>query len=1008
LLLHLTAIALVCTVAAIDESAQNCLLNSAWCTQVPEIIVESEAEWGSLRPGTYFGLKQKVSGPVLGTGIMWSSSLASGNPLRDQTNHGELTRFEWLRHDGKHFGTESLVDGDYEMLIEADFVIPDSERGYRNSTAGLVPEWFQKVVIRDSPHEGNRTADAKKSFVFYFGTECVDGDTAACLADAKSQGWKVVTHEGSPERGYDAAVSIIGYTESTGWFCLFLVVDQLPNARDAREQSHDAPSVSFTGIGGVNLLHGADRIKKEAKLMGAAAEEPSSAGTRKARKQPLRASLFDDFGDLNNEADPGASFVAVHVGFNGHMRVDALLYSHLNVTSHEELLGYIGLAERERKVNVLPVWLCTELQVSYRSLVKVPVPTGTSTAPSTVMVETTGNTVDQQPSGSSRDLTRTSTAPGEFSVAEQSKGGPLMTAYCANRGECIREEVDKLLLKYVMAFDERFAAAFPLDTVGSADDADSPVFTRVDVETAKVCLSSLLGGMGYFQGRPDVGAAADIQFESAERAMSEAARSSHAVKVNPQSAPLALLSATPSRTAFPRGFLWDEGFHQMLISRWDPLLSMEVISSWLNAMHFPCNTLHGAHASDSSCVGGWIPREMILGEEARRRVPDEFVVQRVNIANPPTFLLVVENLLTRFESVEPPRRYSAPQPTPKPMLPAKTGEVATFSEDLRTDDVHGDKEVMRRYRKTLDPADEQLVHLEHSEHRDAVLSFLRDIYPRLHRWVQWFLHSQKGSSAHPGSFRWRGRSASDGKVIPNTLASGLDDYPRAPVPSAEEHHVDLHCWMVKATAVMARLETVLRNTGYALPPHSEALALMAQYQSQHEYLLQRLDELHWSDQHHGFFDVGLNDEDGHFLQEMVFRCSNPQDQSFKDIAVSMDVIRQRRQDFCPTSHPKPLYPIGDGQGNYKMVERLVTEKPKLSHIPRVGYVTIFPLLLRLLDPYSPKLGALLDVVEDPQQLWTDHGLRSLAQTDKYYQRRNSPGDAPYWRYARFECVVLFS
>ncbi|XP_065043148.1 mannosyl-oligosaccharide glucosidase GCS1-like isoform X1 [Musa acuminata AAA Group] len=157
---------------------------------------------------------------------------------------------------------------------------------------------------------------------------------------------------------------------------------------------------------------------------------------------------------------------------------------------------------------------------------------------------------------------------------------------------------------------------------GEVEDKYVSIFNikdEVDSESmivGRAAIGNLLGGIGYFYGQSRIALPKGFtQQENGEKFISYW--------------PAALFTAVPSRSFFPRGFLWDEGFHQMIIGRWDAKLSMDIIGHWLDLIN----------------IDGWIPREQILGAEALSKVPEEFVLQYPTNGNPPTLFLVLRDLL---------------------------------------------------------------------------------------------------------------------------------------------------------------------------------------------------------------------------------------------------------------------------------------------------------------------------------------------------------------------------
>lgn len=312
---------------------------------------------------------------------------------------------------------------------------------------------------------------------------------------------------------------------------------------------------------------------------------------------------------------------------------------------------------------------------------------------------------------------RLAQAPFEFEVSLVVSEGLSPTEVDEIENDLSGNRLEQRLERLRDDFDRKFERTFGLTKKG----IPTPI-----VQFGKEALSNVLGGIGYFYG---------------SSLTKKQGSSDDNVAILPE---VGLLTATPSRVVFPRGFLWDEGFHQIIVQRWDPQLSIRCLSSWFAA----------------SQASGWIPREQILGLEARNRFPEHvrhLIIQDSVVANPPTILL--------------------------PMLWLWSSMKEGRSEKPSTPD------------------------------NDISSKLANDLLTRIATYYEWLKYTQAGERAN--SFRWRGRSHEHKSPngYPLTLSSGLDDFPRAQSVSEGERHVDLHSWITWSSRLLAQILEVHGQDG---------------------------------------------------------------------------------------------------------------------------------------------------------------------------------------------------
>lgn len=74
----------------------------------------------------------------------------------------------------------------------------------------------------------------------------------------------------------------------------------------------------------------------------------------------------------------------------------------------------------------------------------------------------------------------------------------------------------------------------------------------------------------------------------------------------------------------------------------------------------------------------------------------------------------------------------------------------------------------------------------------------------------------------------------------------------------------------------------------------------------------------------------------------------------------------------------------------------IDEYEESVHVCHKGYISIFPFLTGMLGPDSPRLKAVLDLINDPEELWSDYGIRSLSKNDQFYGTEENYWRSPVW------------
>ena len=74
----------------------------------------------------------------------------------------------------------------------------------------------------------------------------------------------------------------------------------------------------------------------------------------------------------------------------------------------------------------------------------------------------------------------------------------------------------------------------------------------------------------------------------------------------------------------------------------------------------------------------------------------------------------------------------------------------------------------------------------------------------------------------------------------------------------------------------------------------------------------------------------------------------------------------------------------------------IDEFEEQHHVCHKGYISLLPFMVGLMRHDDAKVGRLLDLVSSPDELWTEHGIRSLSKADELYGTEENYWRSPIW------------